>query len=155
MDRSMTDLTLRSPAFEDGSRIPETYGHAGENVNPPLEMQGVPSETASLVLIVDNPDRGSSSKETWIHWIVWDVPPSLREIPEGWNPDRATEGQNGFGNHGYGGPNPTGQRQTCRFRLYALETMLGLPPATEKDELVDEVVGHVLDNATLEGTYVP
>lgn len=151
----MTDLILRSPAFEYGGQIPDRYGYTEENVNPPLEIDGVPAETASLVLTVDSPDPRSSRKDVWNHWLVWDIPPTLDEIPEGWNPEQATEGQNDFAEHGYGGPNPTGQEQTYRFRLYALETTLGLPSSTEKDDLIDEVVGNILDKAQLDGWYAP
>ncbi|WP_232688947.1 YbhB/YbcL family Raf kinase inhibitor-like protein [Halobacterium zhouii] len=151
----MTDLILRSPAFEDGGRIPDRYGYTEENINPPLTIEGVPAESASLVLIVDSPNPRSSSKDVWNHWLVWDIPPTLEEIPEGWDPEQATEGQNDFGEHGYGGPNPTGQEQTYRFRLYALETTLGLPSVTEKEELVDAVVGNIIDKTRLEGTAAP
>ncbi|MFC7116683.1 MULTISPECIES: YbhB/YbcL family Raf kinase inhibitor-like protein [Halobacteriales] len=151
----MTDLILRSPAFEDGGRIPDRYGYTEENINPPLTIEGVPAESASLVLIVDSPNPSSSSKDVWNHWLVWDIPPTREEIPEGWDPEQATEGQNDFGEHGYGGPNPTGQEQTYRFRLYALETTLGLPSVTEKEELVDAVVGNILDKTRLEGTAAP
>ena len=151
----MTDLILRSPAFEDGDRIPDRYGYTEENINPPLTIEGVPAESASLVLIVDSPNPSSSRKDVWNHWLVWDIPPTLEEITEGWDSEQATEGQNDFGEHGYGGPNPTGQEQTYRFRLYALETTLGLPSVTEKEELVDAVVGNILDKTRLEGTAAP
>lgn len=151
----MTDLTLQSPAFENGGRIPRPYGYTAENVNPPLTIAGIPAEAESLVLIVDNPDPGSSTKDVWNHWLVWDIPSSLTEIPEGWEPEEATEGQNDYGEHGYGGPNPTGHEQTYRFRLYALETTLGLPSITEKDDLVDGVVGNIVEKAQLDGTYAP
>lgn len=148
----MTDLILRSPAFKDCGRIPDRYGYTGESIIPLLEIKGVPAETASLVLIVDSPNPSSLSKDVWNHWLVWDIPPTLEEIPEGWDPEQATDGQNDFGEHGYGGPNPTGQEQTYRFRLYALETTLGLPSVTEKEELVDAVIGNILDKTRLEGT---
>lgn len=151
----MTDLILRSRAFEDGGRIPDRYGYTEENINPPLEIEGVPTESASLVLIVASPNPSSSSKDVWNHWLVWDIPPTLEEIHEGWDPEQATEGQNDFGEHGYGGPNPTGQEQTYRFRLYALGTTLGLPYVTEKEELVDAVIGNILDKTRLEGTVAP
>ena len=151
----MTDLILRSPAFEGGRQIPDRYGYAAENVNPPLEIDGIPAGTASLVLIVDSPNPRSSRKDIWNHWLVWDIPPTLTEIPEGWAPEQATEGQNDFAEHGYGPPNPTGQEQAYRFRLYALETTLGLPSTTEKDDLVDRIVGNILDKTNLKGTAPP
>jgi Raf kinase inhibitor-like YbhB/YbcL family protein len=106
-------------------------------------------------LIVDNPDPNSPSKDVWNHWLVWDIPPSLEEIPEAWNPEQAVQGQNDYAEHGYGGPNPTEREQTYRFRLYALNTTLGLPSTTTKSELVDAVLGNILDKTQLEGRVAP
>lgn len=151
----MSDLTLRSPAFEDGGTIPDRYGYTEENSNPPLEIDGVPAESASLVLIVDSPNPDASGNDVWNHWFVWDIPPALDEISEGWDAKDATEGQNDFGEHGYGGPNPTGGERTCRFRLYALDTKLGLPSDTEKGDLAGAVIGNILDKTQLEGRATP
>lgn len=108
-----------------------------------------------MTLIIDNPNSQSSAKDVWNHWLIWDIPPSVTDIPEGWTPEDATEGQNDFGEHGYGGPNSAAQDQRYRFRLYALDTKLGLPPATDKEELVDAVIGNIVAKAQLEGTYAP
>lgn len=151
----MTDMNVRSPAFEEGSPIPSRYGYTEENVNPPLAIEGVSAPTESLVLLVDSSASESSTDERWDHWLVWDIPPSVEGIPEGWSPDSATEGQNDFGEHGYGGPNPTSGEGTYRFRLYAMETVLELPPTADKDELVEAIIDHRLDKAQLEGTYAP
>lgn len=151
----MTSLSIQSSAFAEGETIPTRYGYTEENSNPPLEIHGIPSETESLVLLVENPDPESSAADVWNHWLIWDIDPSVDEIPEGWNPEEATEGQNDFGEHGYGGPNPTNQTQSCRFRLYALDTHLGLPPSATRDDLVNAIVGTIIDKAQLEGTYTP
>lgn len=152
----MGDLTLSSPAFDDGESIPEKHGYEAGNVSPPLSVSGVPAEAESLAIVVDDPDAIEPAGKVWDHWIVWNVPIDA-EIPEGWDPtdDGATEGTTDFGETGYGGPAPPDRKHTYRFRLYALDTTIDLPSSAGKDDLEDAVEGHVLDEAFLEGTYAP
>ncbi len=151
----MSDIRLESPAFDDGDRIPERYGYTEDDVNPPLRIENVPDGTESLVLIVDDPDAMEPAGKIWDHWLVWDIDPDVEEIPEDWAVDDATEGQNDYGEHGYGGPNPPDREHTYRFRLYAIDTTLSLSPSAGKEELEDEMMGQVLANARLEGSYTP
>ncbi|MFB6082724.1 MAG: YbhB/YbcL family Raf kinase inhibitor-like protein [Halorientalis sp.] len=151
----MSDLRLESPAFDDGDRIPEQYGYTESNVNPPLRVEGVPDGAASLALIVDDPDAMEPAGKIWDHWLVWNVDPDIGEIPEGWAADDATEGQNDFGEHGYGGPNPPDREHTYRFRLYALDGTLDLSPSADKEDLEDAMTGQVLASTRLEGTFTP
>ncbi|QCS42375.1 YbhB/YbcL family Raf kinase inhibitor-like protein [Natrinema versiforme] len=149
----MGDLTLKSPAFDDGERIPETYGYTDANVNPPLEIDGVPDDAESLALIVDDPDAKEPAGKVWDHWVVWNVPPETATIPEDWDAADASEGTNDFGDHGYGGPNPPDTEHTYRFELYALDTTLELGPDADADDLESAIEGHVLAQTRLEGTY--
>lgn len=149
----MSELSLSSPAFGDGERIPEEHGYAERNVNPPLRIDGVPDEAAALVLIVDDPDAREPAGTVWDHWLVWDIDPGREEIPEDWSPTEATEGQNDFGEHGYGGPNPPDREHTYRFRLYAVDEPLGLPPSTDKEGLIDAMTGRTVAKARIDGTY--
>jgi Raf kinase inhibitor-like YbhB/YbcL family protein len=151
----MAQLILSSPAFEDGEPIPDRYGYTEANVNPPLTIDGVPSEAEALALIVDDPDAKEAAGKVWDHWLVWSIPPERTEIPEGWTPGTATEGQNDYGEQGYGGPNPPDREHTYRFRLYALDTTIDLPASATKDDLVDALTGHIVDKARLDGTYAP
>ncbi|MFB6143487.1 MAG: YbhB/YbcL family Raf kinase inhibitor-like protein [Halorientalis sp.] len=153
----MTDLRLASPAFDDGGPIPDRYGYTAANVNPPLTIEGVPDDAESLALVVDDPDAQEPAGKVWDHWLVWNVAPGRTDIPEDWDPgaDGATEGQNDYGEHGYGGPNPPDREHTYRFRLYALDTTLDASPATDKAALQDAMTGHVVADALLEGTYAP
>ncbi|WP_254839082.1 YbhB/YbcL family Raf kinase inhibitor-like protein [Natronomonas marina] len=151
----MTELTISSPAFDDGGPIPDRYGYTAENVNPPLSIAGVPDGTVSLLLLVDDPDAVEPAGHIWDHWLVWDVPPDTEEIPEDWDAEGAVEGQNDYGEQGYGGPNPPDGEHTYRFRLYALDAELGLPPSATRDDVADAVTGHIVEKATLEGTYAP
>lgn len=149
----MSTLTLESPAFDDGDRIPEKYGYTERNVNPPLEIGGVPDDAESLALVVDDPDAREPAGKVWDHWVVWNVSPETETIPEGWEPGDATEGPNDYGERGYGGPNPPDREHTYRFELYALETTLDLESDAGVDDLESAIEGRVIDRARLEGTY--
>ncbi|MDG5774856.1 YbhB/YbcL family Raf kinase inhibitor-like protein [Haloarculaceae archaeon H-GB2-1] len=152
----MADLTLSSPAFDDGSEIPRQHGYREQNVNPPLEISGIPDATESLALIVDDPDAREPAGKVWDHWIVWNIDPETTEIPEGWTPgDDAVEGRNDYGETGYGGPNPPDREHTYRFLLYALDATLDLGTNASKDDLYDAAEGHVVGKARFEGTYAP
>jgi hypothetical protein len=150
-------LSLSSPAFDDGRPIPPEHGYTNENVNPPLRVDGVPEGTASLALVVDDPDAVDPAGEVWDHWVLWNVDPDRREIPEDWapGPEEAVEGRNDYGGTGYDGPNPPDGEHTYEFHLYALDSRLDLPPGATKADLESAIEGHVLDEATLAGTYAP
>ena len=147
------DLTLTSPAFVDGERIPERYGYEADNVNPPLRIEGTPDGAASLALVMDDPDAVEPAGRVWDHWIVWNVPPEPTTIPEDWNPSEATEGTNDYGDVGYGGPNPPDREHRYRFKLFALDTTLDLPADVDVEALGSAMAGHVLARTQLDGTY--
>jgi len=149
----MTDLRLSSPAFDDGDRIPEQYGYAADNVSPPLEIHGVPKAAESLVLVVDDPDAEEPAGKVWDHWVVWNIPAETGSIAEGTLPDGAGEGENDYGETGWGGPNPPDREHTYRFLLYALDTDLDLPADATKDDLYDAASGHTVGKAELHGTF--
>lgn len=151
----MAPLRLASPAFADGAPIPDQYGYTARDVNPPLDIEGVPNATESLALVMDDPDAVEPAGKVWDHWIVWNIDPEMTAIPEDWNADGALEGQNDYGGRGYGGPNPPDREHTYRFTVYALDTMLALDSGATKRELEDAIDGQVLAEATLEGTYAP
>ncbi|WP_396611951.1 YbhB/YbcL family Raf kinase inhibitor-like protein [Haloferax sp. S1W] len=151
----MGDLRLTSSAFEDGGAIPRTYGHDTDNVNPPLSIANSPPETQSLTLIMDDPDAVEPAGKVWLHWLVWNIPPTQTTIPEGWTPSDAIEGTNDFGNRGYGGPAPPDERHTYRFKLYALDTTLDLPRTADKRAVGEAMRGRLLGRTQLTGTYAP
>ena len=148
-------MDLTSPAFADGAPIPRSHGYEADNVNPPLAIEGVPADTESLALVMDDPDAVEPAGKVWDHWVVWNVDPGIGEIPEGWSVAGAVEGQNDYGEPGYGGPNPPDREHTYRFRLYALDTELDLSAGATKDDLLAAIEGHVLAEAQLDGTYAP
>lgn len=150
-------LELTSPVFDDGESIPEEYGYTERNVNPPLTVDGVPQSATTLALIIDDPDAVAPAGKVWDHWVIWNIDPAIGTIPEGWEPDAndATEGQNDYGETGYGGPNPPDRRHTYRFELLALDTELDLPPDSDADTLREAAEGSILETARLTGTYTP
>jgi Raf kinase inhibitor-like YbhB/YbcL family protein len=151
----MASLQLSSPAFEDGASIPQQYGYTAADVNPPLEIDGVPAEARSLALVVDDPDAREPAGKIWDHWVVWNIDPDRGSIPADWPAADAVEGQNDYGSRGYGGPNPPDREHTYRFRVSALDTVLDLESGASKADLEDAMEGHVLAEATVLGTYAP
>lgn len=147
------EMHLTSPAFDDGAPIPRNYGYEEANVSPPLEIHDVPSEAASLALIVDDPDAQEPAGKIWDHWVMWNVDPDVGRIPEGQAP--GVEGKNDFGEVGWGGPAPPDREHTYVFRLVALDTELDLSSGATKRELEAAMDGHVLAEAELTGTYAP
>lgn len=148
-------MRLTSPAFGDGEPIPGKYGYTEANVNPPLEVADVPDGTQSLALVLDDPDAVEPAGKVWLHWLVWNIPPSRTSIPEDWSPTDATEGTNDFGTRGYGGPAPPDGTHTYRFKLYALDARLDLSASADERRVGDAMAGHVLSRTQLTGTYGP
>ncbi|MCU4751383.1 YbhB/YbcL family Raf kinase inhibitor-like protein [Halobacteria archaeon AArc-curdl1] len=151
----MTAIELTSPAFANGDPIPDKYGYTAENVNPPLEIDGVPDETESLALAMDDPDAVEPAGKIWDHWVVWNIDPTTSTIPEDWDASGAVQGRNDYGEQGYGGPNPPDREHTYRFRLFALDQRLDLGTDTTKGQLESAMDGKVIAETQLEGTYAP
>ncbi|HVW62102.1 MAG TPA: YbhB/YbcL family Raf kinase inhibitor-like protein [Puia sp.] len=140
-------LKLQSPAFKDGEDIPRRFTCEGENVNPSLEITGLPRQTRTLALIVEDPDTGHG---VFDHWLVWNIQPNetIRE-----NNVPGVYGRNGFGKNGYGGPCPPQGKHRYFFHIYALDGELDLPPGSSKKELQAAMQGHILATADLMGQY--
>jgi len=152
-------LTLKSDAFTEQSEIPSRYTCEGEGISPPLKWSGIPEGTASLVLIVDDPDAPDpkAPKRIWVHWILFDIPPELSGLPEAVKVASLSpvikEGLNDWKRIGYGGPCPPIGRHRYFHKVYALDiTLEGLNTPTKTD-LVAAMEGHVISQATLIGTY--
>jgi Raf kinase inhibitor-like YbhB/YbcL family protein len=146
----MDTVTLSSPAFGSGGAIPAKHTCDGTDINPPLEIGPVPAGTASLALIMDDPDAPAG---TWVHWVLWNIPPQTREIRENSVPSGASQGSNDWKRNSYGGPCPPSGTHRYFFKLYALDAPLKLGPATGKPELVRAMQGHILGQGELMGTY--
>jgi hypothetical protein len=152
-------LQLSSPAFSHQGEIPPRYTCEGQDTSPPLRFSGVPAGAKSLVLIVDDPDAPDprAPKTTWVHWVLYNVPPGLSELPEGIAPAQlpagTLEGLNDWKRTGYGGPCPPIGRHRYFHKLYALDALLPDLHAPAKSLVEQAMSGHVLAAAELVGTY--
>jgi Raf kinase inhibitor-like YbhB/YbcL family protein len=147
-------MKLESPAFEHGGKIPSKHTCDGENTNPPLTISDVPSEAKSLVLIMDDPDVPKTIREDgmWDHWVVFNIPPDVREIKEGEEPE-GVHGAGTGGNEDYFGPCPPDREHRYFFKLYALDANLDLPGKARKQQVEEAMGGHLIVQAELMGLY--
>ncbi|MCX8117961.1 MAG: YbhB/YbcL family Raf kinase inhibitor-like protein [Desulfobacterota bacterium] len=143
-------LKVWSPAFDHTGRIPSAYTCDGANINPPLRIESVPKEAKSLALVFDDLDAPRGS---YVHWILWNIDPRLKEIKEGSMPEGAIQGTNDFKKQTYGGPCPPGRAHRYAIDLYALDRLLPLGPEATKSDLERAMKGHILDQARWVGTY--
>ena len=140
-------LRVTSPVFDNNGIIPAKYTCDGEDVNPPLKIEGISEGTKSLVLIVDDPDAPMG---TWDHWIVWNISPTGKIIE---NSIPGTEGLNDFRKHSYGGPCPPSGTHRYFFKVYALDTKLDLNPNSRKRDVERAMKGHILAEGEIIGLY--
>ena len=149
-------FTITSPAFASGAGIPKPYTCQGADISPAIAWSGDPTQTVSFALIVDDPDAPVG---TWVHWVMWNIPPSVHQLAENVaKHDRldsgAVQGRNDFRKIGYNGPcPPPGNTHRYYFRLYALDGKLTLAPGASRKELDAAMQGHVLAQAEYMGTY--
>ena len=153
-------MQLTSSAFDHEQRIPDRYTCEGEDVSPALSWDGVPDGTSSLALVMDDPDAPPG---TWVHWVLYDLPPETRALPESVPADEtladggthgACWGVDTFSRLGYHGPcPPPGSPHRYIFKLYALSRRLGLAPKATLDEVMAAMQGSILDETKLIGTY--
>ncbi len=145
----MSELELRSRAFENEADIPDKYTCMGEDINPPFDISGIPENTRSLVLIIDDPDAPTG---TWDHWIVFNIRPVFK-IEENSVPEGAVQGVNDFGRNSYGGPCPPQGTHRYMFKLYALGITLNLDSSAKKIDVETAMKGHLLAETKLVGLY--
>lgn len=150
-------LEIISPAFAVGASIPMLYSCQGEDISPALEWSAPPQGTKSLALVMDDPDAPLG---TWVHWVVFNLPPGSRGLPEKTStangssslPAGAIHGENSWGREGYGGPCPPSGTHRYFFRLYALDILLEDRPL-DKAGLLKAIDGHILAQGEFFGTY--
>ncbi len=146
------NLKLTSSAFSDGDEIPRECGYKNGNREPPLTVSGIPDGTKSLALIMDDPDAMGAVGKVWVHWVAWNIDPTKTELELA----KSTEGMTDFGEVGYGGPAPPDKRHTYVFKLYALDDELDLSnDDVTKADVEKAMEGHIIEQATLTGTYAP
>jgi Raf kinase inhibitor-like YbhB/YbcL family protein len=141
---------ISSPAFVNHGQIPHQYGCDGINVNPPLHIENIPKGAKSLALVFDDTDAPRGS---YVHWILWNIDPGVKEIKENSIPDGAIQGTNDFKKQNYGGPCPPRRSHRYVFKIYALDIRLDLSPPSTKADLEKAMKGHILGQAQWAGAY--
>lgn len=141
-------MKISSPAFGHNQMIPKKYTCQGEDINPPLIIEGIPKGTKSLALIVDDPDAPGGM---WVHWVVFNIPAATKEVKENFIPGE--QGSNDFGKEDYGGPCPPSGTHRYFFKLYALDTTIQRIDYITKQDLEALMKGHILTQAELIGLY--
>lgn len=163
-------LQISSSAFEPGGEIPTQYTCQSANLSPPLRWSGVPEGTQSLALLVDDPD---SRPPGFVHWVIYNIPPTATDLPEGVPPDATLadgtlQGSNDFAKYprgtfpggatinqvGYDGPCPPNPHRYV-FTLYTLDSLLDLPAEATMAQVLEAMEGHILAQAQLSGLYSP
>jgi Raf kinase inhibitor-like YbhB/YbcL family protein len=142
------NLSIKSTAFDSNKLIPKKYTCDGENINPPLTIEGTPKEAKTFVLIMDDPDAPSG---TFDHWVVWNIPSSTVRIGEHSVP--GVEGLNSARENIYHGPCPPSGTHRYFFKVYALDTALSLNVNSSKKDVEKAMQGHVLAKGELVGLY--
>lgn len=144
-------MKLTSPAFSHNGAIPSQYTCDGAGVSPALQWSDEPEGTKSFAIIVDDPDAPT---KTWVHWVVFNIPNTVRSLAEGVSTADFTSGATDFnGKQTWGGPCPPSGTHHYQFTLYALDTNLDLPAGATKEQLIKAMQGHIIEQATLVGTY--
>lgn len=153
-------FSITSPAFNADQDIPEKYTCDDQDISPPLQWTGLPEKTQSLVLIVDDPDAPdpAAPKMTWVHWVLYNLPPDSNGLPEAVQennlPSGTLQGVNNWDRIGYGGPCPPIGQHRYFFKLYALDCKLPDLQHPDKDKLLETMQGHLIEETVLMGTYI-
>lgn len=153
-------LDVRSPGFDDGQPIPERFSDYGQGISPPLAWSEGPQGTRSFVILMEDPDAPSPSP--YIHWVAYNIPGDVTELRESLPgrpalqaPVNLLQGRNSNGSIGYFGPRPPGGDgpHSYHFQVFALDTMLDLPPGAARAEVLEAMRGHVLAKGRVIGAF--
>lgn len=151
----MQNLTISTNAFQDGNTIPQKYSCLGDNLSPALKWDRIPPSTQSLALIMEDPDAPMG---TFTHWVVYNLPASEKELPEGISSGKlsngAIQGSNSAHQNTYMGPcPPVGKAHRYFFKLFALDLPPTLPEGLAAEKLTSSMNGHILAAGEFMGTY--
>lgn len=149
------EIKLTSSAFKEGEFIPKKFTCDGINISPPLNWSGTPENAKSIALICDDLDAPIG---TWVHWVIFNIPPSANNLKENIPAvkvleDGTIQGINDFKKNGYGGPCPPGGTHRYFFKIYALDKVFPLNSSANKKELVRSMEGHILAEGIIMGKY--
>lgn len=152
-------VSLTSASFIQNGMIPIRHTCDGQDISPELAWTEIPAGTKSLVLIVDDPDAPDPAdpKMTWVHWVLYNIPPNIKGFPEGISveelPSGTLEGINDWKRKGYGGPCPPIGTHRYFHKLYALDTVLPDLKNPIKADLEMAMQDHIIGHSELIGLY--
>ena len=159
--RDASKITVESPAFSDGSEIPETSSDYGDGRSPELRWSGLPSGTRSVAVVAEDPDASQNTPFT--HWLLYNLPAEIRHLPESMPKDSqlpqfdgAMQGRTSAGTIGYYGPHPpaSDREHHYHFEVFCLDAPLNVGPGATREQVMNSMAGHVLAKGELTGTYV-
>ena len=149
-DPKWKPMKLTSTAFSDNGEISPRYSRKGNNLSPPLKIDGVPGHAKSLVIIMNDPDAPGGK---WTHWVLFNIPPTTTSIGELQPIEGARHGSNSWGQVRYDGPQPPSGTHRYIFTLYALDSVIGLDEGASRAQVEQAMTGHVISTAVLTGTF--
>ncbi|CEK09721.1 YbhB/YbcL family Raf kinase inhibitor-like protein [Legionella hackeliae] len=145
------EFRFGSPVFDANEFIPEKYTCVGADISPALFWENPPKETKSFVLIIEDPD---AADEVLVHWLLFNIPPEIRNLTEGEAPQGAISGKNSWGLTGYKGPcPPSGTSHRYVFKLYALDIVLPYDQSALKEDIIKAMEYHVLGMSEFAGNF--
>ena len=152
----VTSIEITS-VFKNKELIPIQYTADGEDISPPLTISGVSEEAESIAIIMEDPDAPG---QTFTHWLIWNIPASINNIPKNIPPEKnvellgnALQGENDFGKIGYGGPAPPSGTHRYIFKIFVLKKMLNTKAGSNKSRLLKDINGFVLQHNRLTAKY--
>lgn len=151
-------IVVESNAFPDGARMPARHSHTeGDSISPELHWSAIPPEAKELVLVVEDPD--APTPQPFVHWLVYGIPAHVTQIGEGIREATplhgARQGKTTTRKEGFDGPAPPpghGEHH-YHFQLFAIDKEVELPTGAGRDDLIDEIEGHVVAAGELVGIY--
>ena len=141
---------ISCPDFSEGENIPIKFTCRGENINPRLDIAGVPPETVGMALIMHDPDAPAGDYK---HWLMWNISPEVNSIQEGQVPAGVVQGTGTSGDQSYFGPCPHQGTHRYVFEIFALKNALDIPAGSDYSALTTALDGNVLASASLTGKF--
>ncbi|MBA0700803.1 hypothetical protein Goari_022463 [Gossypium aridum] len=161
-EQAQDQFRLVSPSINHEGKLPRKYTDEGQgakkNLSPPLEWYNVPDGTQSMALVVEDIDAPDPSDpiKPWTCWVVANIPPTLKGLPEGFSGKEEEvggdytclkEGHNDYKVPGWRGPKLPSNGHRFQFRLFALDEQLKLGNKVTKEKLLEDIEGHVIGEA--------
>ncbi len=148
----VASITVTSPSFTEGARIPVDHTCDGKDLLPELVLSSPPERTKSIAVVVEDPDAPSG---TFVHLVAFNLSPDLRKLPSGADlPGEGRFGLNDFNVAHYSGPcPPKGEAHRYRYRVLALDTVLKLPEGAPRSQIDEAIDGHIIGEGVLTGHF--